>query len=1335
VKSLQRLVWTLPLTLALALGIVYLSAGPAAPFALARPAAQATPVTASATITTTPMTMGATDVTLAFAPGASGAVTVTCEFNENTSLGLNRRWSMTTTAESYAVTATFSGGPSAWQSTDVVMALDMSGPTEWDTLCYGCWTPSSLEEYPDGNRWPLRWDGPADGPPAHCASSAPQVRNGYTYALIEAEEYGYASNDYHRDVVPPGYTYWVMQRNGKILQTDAGYLGDSGALGRDVQGAYISHFPYRNGFEGEPGASGVPCTWEDISDGFMCRRGDWITERGGPFPAPRVDYQFTVPLTPTGGNAWYIWIRAQGGDPQFDSDRNGQIVFWGLDAQGSGPTLMGIGAQNHASGDDSFKYNGANPDDWTWRRLKYGANGNGAAYSVLTPGETYTLHLWAGSAGFTADQIIITNYSGTISDAALSGIARDDNRTGEACNPCDVRFGGYPGGPGGSGAPNCNDPALPEAQRYRYLDDLYDDEQPLAAMTQIAIEFIRGLDYAWDQIGLAGYASEVEVLQELRCVKSEGAGCHRGVIENEVVSFLQYHERTYAHGSANVADALEESLKILSIRPPHYGRGLAMPVILLITANAPDQPGWEGEVFDPQGTLDPENALCYQSDLWPAGSDTYDCALYMAYKARDRGAIVLGLTLGSGADTELVQTIADITGGASFHAPSTDDLDAAMDALLQYFRYLKSRAALLHRESPDAFWQVYPPALTQSNPHSVTGKDITQLNQQWKLDTLPVILEAGSIPIFAGGMVSRTVTATVLHLQLWTPVTGTVVKFGTSVGFMNPITGVTQNGIATATLVTEPEPGTAIVTASVLLDPERWWDSDRWSMIHVPLLPPAQHLELVAMPGTLPADGQSMAAITATVSNGAGLPLADGTPVTFTTSLGTVAPSGAATAGSIATTTLIADLQIGVATVTATAEGITGTVAVAFVPLAPHTVAVQAADAELPADGQSTTAITATVTDEFGHRVADGTPVTFSTSLGDIAPTVGATSGGIATATLTASIDAGVATVTATVEGITGAVAVAFVPLAPHSIAVQAADAALPADGQSTTAITAAVADEFGHAVADGTPVTFTTSLGALAFAPGTAQLPPRVQLTQDGVATATLIADLQPGVATVNASAGGVTGTVDVTFTALALYSVTVQAQHAALPADGSAATVITATVTDGDGQPVADATPVTFTTALGDIAPTVGATSGGVATATLTASIDAGVATVAATTGDVTGTMNVAFVALAPYDVSVVAQPATLPTGRATAAITATVTNKIGHAVADGTPVTFTATLGAVTPLTATTAGGLVTATFTSGRTPGRAQVVVTAGQIEGAVWLDVYTRVYLPIVLRTG
>jgi hypothetical protein len=56
------------------------------------------------------------------------------------------------------------------------------------------------------------------------------------------------------------------------------------------------------------------------------------------------------------------------------------------------------------------------------------------------------------------------------------------------------------------------------------------------------------------------------------------------------------------------------------------------------------------------------------------------------------------------------------------------------------------------------------------------------------------------------------------------------------------------------------------------------------------------------------------------------------------------------------------------------------------------------------ADGASTAAITATVTDAYGNPVADGTPVTFTLSapLGTVTPNPASTAGGVALATFQA---------------------------------------------------------------------------------------------------------------------------------------------------------------------------------------------------------------------------------------------------------------------------------------------------------------------------------------------
>ncbi len=567
---------------------------------------------------------------------------------------------------------------------DIVLAFDKSGSMEFDTLCYGCWTPDAGVEYPSGNLWPLRWDGSQYGPPAHCAANTPwpYKSSGKIYTLIEAEEYSAISNAPRR--YAQGYTYWVLQRNGKITEPNSGYLmngSGAAARGRDLTGAYIGHFPFRTGYvvdggtpSGAPspdsGASGVPCVWEDVVNG-ICRSGTWITEHSGPYPAPRVDFDFALPATTqTGGNNnWYVWIRAQGGDRSSDPN-DGQGVFWGLDGN-----LLGRGSMPSAS---SWKYNGANAGSWSWRRLQRGATGGGGNTMGLVSGgtvTTHTLNIWGGSAGFTIDQIVITNDSGDITDSKTKNMPRDTRRTNQACDPCDARFGGSPDGDGGEYVPRCDEisgASLPPEKRYRYEDPIFDDEQPLASTAAAATRFLRRLDYGFDQVGLVRYSSKADSSNELLCIKSNGAGCTKNVIENNITGVLMDRQQTFADGSTNIPDALENAIKMLDNVPPHYGRPSAAHIIVLMTDGQPNTYEY----------LDNANKNCYSSDLYTVDDDpAKECSMYMAARARDKGIVIYGITLGEGADRELMAEITRMTGGEHLHAESPEALDGIFEYL------------------------------------------------------------------------------------------------------------------------------------------------------------------------------------------------------------------------------------------------------------------------------------------------------------------------------------------------------------------------------------------------------------------------------------------------------------------------------------------------------------------------------------------------------------------------------------------------------------------------------------------------------------------------------
>lgn len=82
----------------------------------------------------------------------------------------------------------------------------------------------------------------------------------------------------------------------------------------------------------------------------------------------------------------------------------------------------------------------------------------------------------------------------------------------------------------------------------------------------------------------------------------------------------------------------------------------------------------------------------------------------------------------------------------------------------------------------------------------------------------------------------------------------------------------------------------------------------------------------------------------------------------------------------------------------------------------------------------------------------------------------------------------------------------------------------------------------------------------------------------------------------------------------------------------------------------------------------------------------------------------------------IAIAAAETELPIGGSTE-VAAIVVEEAGTLVHDGTTVRFTATLGRVEPVEATTTKGIARATFTAGTTPGNARVVATSGLAEPA------------------
>lgn len=425
--------------------------------------------------------------------------------------------------------------------------------------------------------------------------------------------------------------------------------------------------------------------------------------------------------------------------------------------------------------------------------------------------------------------------------------------------------------------------------------------------------------------------------------------------------------------------------------------------------------------------------------------------------------------------------------------------------------------------------------------------------------TVTLEITASPNPAMVGDTGGAIVTATLVNEDLTSVTDGTVVTFTTSLGSFAgqaTVTRTTTGGVATATLTSDnAETTTVTVTGNT---------GQGW--INVGFVPGAPYtLTLTADPTSIVADGVSTSVISAAVVDQYANLVTDGTVVTFTADLGSfpTMPYTRTTTDGVAVAAFTAGTDLGTATVTvAAADAISSTV-IQFVPGEPYTVTVRADPDNIVADGISTSAITATVTDQWSHPVADDTVVTFTTSLGSFpaVPHTRTTVGGVAVAVLTASTQADTAVVTATSGVASGTAEVTLTPGAPATLVLIAAS--LQGSVGHNISITATVSDQYNNAVADGTLVTFTTSLDL-----GGGGFLPAADSTLDGVATSVLTST-RTGSGIVTATAvGGVNDTVVITFTPGALASFSLGGYPASVTAGDSFTGSVVATAYDAYGN-----------------------------------------------------------------------------------------------------------------------------------------------------------------------
>lgn len=244
---------------------------------------------------------------------------------------------------------------------------------------------------------------------------------------------------------------------------------------------------------------------------------------------------------------------------------------------------------------------------------------------------------------------------------------------------------------------------------------------------------------------------------------------------------------------------------------------------------------------------------------------------------------------------------------------------------------------------------------------------------------------------------------------------------------------------------------------------------------------------------------------------------------------------------------------------------------------------------KLPADGLSSSLITAKLTNAAGDPMPKGTSALFITTWGSFSNGSNnieletLTDSGIIQTSLIASSTSNVATVTCIADQVSQAIQIQIgdAPLKPVAVInLTVTPEKIPADGASSAIIKATLLDSAGNPAGAGTLVRFTTTLGH--FNNNGADITTEIEGTTGSVSVS-LIAGTIPGLATITCSSNSVSQQTTLQIGDLPAFSIELSANPNILFADGFSTAKITATLKDILGRPVVQGTTVSFAAVYG--------------------------------------------------------------------------------------------------------------------------------------------------------
>ncbi len=568
-------------------------------------------------------------------------------------------------------------------------------------------------------------------------------------------------------------------------------------------------------------------------------------------------------------------------------------------------------------------------------------------------------------------------------------------------------------------------------------------------------------------------------------------------------------------------------------------------------------------------------------------------------------------------------------------------------------------------------------------------------------------INASPSAILANGVDQSTVTAKVVDNNL-NPVSGVVIGFTTTAGTVQSQSITDNNGFATAVLTSDTSSTdiNVIVTAHL----------DGTPPIQTTVVFQGVTMELSASPGTILADGESQSVITVILKRATSNVAISGAEISFGTDHGTIPSSATTNASGIVQVTLTSEATPNTAHVVASyGAGISKTDSVIFVSSLPSGNAlssINASPSAILANGVDQSTVTAKVVDNNLNPVS-GVVIGFTTTAGTVQSQSITDNNGFATAVLTSdtsSTDIN-ATVTAHLGTQSAQTVVVFQGVTMN---ISASPGTILADGQSQSVITVILKRATSNIAVSGAVITFGTDLGTISNEATT---------NSGGVAEVSLTSGTATGTAHVVASYGaGISRTTTVVFQESVPSNLEVSATPTVITADGQSQSIIKATVSDANRNPVPDGTLVVFDIAEGS--GTIGrqrTTVGGVAATTLTSGTQPDTAKIIGSVGSLADTVMVVYVVGAVDRIEVTADPDSIPAdGITTSRIRARVLDTKNNPI-EGVTVEFSASVGDIVQSVRTNSEGLAEAEYSS-KVVGLATITAEVGGVFGTTSIQV-------------